>query len=240
MREDYWQKFQHKLKLRAAVRVIQMGGKFEKRNESTVRPWFKDDGWSLHDAVSETVAAIKEQHELNQLREEGDEAVTAGCTSLSLPRGTSQSFWMGQEELELGFIAILRGLRDHGSIINSLYIQIVLRGFLKAKWPESLAENGGAFTCSRSLVKSWVKSKLGWTFRQATTAASVLPSDHKAKGLQMVLRAAYLNLMHSIHPDFGVIMDQTAVRLQPLGSERHSSVKVHGRSKYRGLKISDK
>ncbi|KAL2608971.1 hypothetical protein R1flu_027544 [Riccia fluitans] len=71
---------------RASVQAHQ-GGKFVKLNESAVRHWFEDDGWSLHDAVSETVAAVKEQHDLNELREEGDEAVTAGCMSLSLPRG---------------------------------------------------------------------------------------------------------------------------------------------------------
>ncbi|KAL3676216.1 hypothetical protein R1sor_026164 [Riccia sorocarpa] len=87
--------------------------------------------------------------------------------------------WNGRKELEIEFINLLNELMDASVGFNSVIIQFQLKAFLQVRCPEILREAGGNFDVSRSFVKKWVKDRLGWSYRKATTPAPHLPSTWK-------------------------------------------------------------
>ncbi|KAL3688870.1 hypothetical protein R1sor_015179 [Riccia sorocarpa] len=216
---------QHNYCVREAVRYLQVkyrivgssSSKFDCLNESTIRYWYQDDGRTLKPHIREVVEALKDQF---LLKASGSSEGPDGGDSIPLRRGNKVTFWAGKEDLESAFVKMLEGIRSCGSILNSLYIQLLLIGFLRSKWPSALRENGGTFTCSRSWVRQWVRNRLGWSFRASTTGAAHMPMDYKEKGKILKLRMAYLVHLHGVCPDLIINMDQTAVRLQPVGTER--------------------
>ncbi|KAL3677855.1 hypothetical protein R1sor_020811 [Riccia sorocarpa] len=216
---------QHNYCVREAVRYLQVkyrivgssSSKFDCLNESTIRYWYQDDGRTLKPHIREVVEALKDQF---LLKASGSSEGPDGGDSIPLRRGNKVTFWAGKEDLESAFVKMLEGIRSCGSILNSLYIQLLLIGFLRSKWPSALRENGGTFTCSRSWVRQWVRNRLGWSFRASTTGAAHMPMDYKEKGKILKLRMAYLVHLHGVCLDLIINMDQTAVRLQPVGTER--------------------
>ncbi|KAL3675216.1 hypothetical protein R1sor_025164 [Riccia sorocarpa] len=119
------------------------------------------------------------------------------------------SVWSGKPELESEFVELLEAQRNVGCTLNSVVIQCLLRGFLLSKYPEILTCGGGPFQCSRTWVKRWVREKLGWSFRQSTTAAWKLPEDWELQGKLMASRLAYLVLSHKIPRSLVVIYSRT-------------------------------
>ncbi|KAL3676233.1 hypothetical protein R1sor_026181 [Riccia sorocarpa] len=216
---------QHNYCVREAVRYLQVkyrsvgssSSKFDCLNESTVRYWYQDDGRTLQPHIREVVEALKDQF---LLKASGSSEGPDVGDSIPLKRGNKMTFWADKEDLESAFVKRLEGIRSCGSILNSLYIQLLLIGFLRSKWPYALRENGGTFTCSHSWVRQWVRNRLGWSFRASTTGAAHMPMDYKEKGRILKLRMTYLVHLHGVCPDLIINMDQTAVRLQPVGTER--------------------
>jgi hypothetical protein len=91
---------------------------------------------------------------------------------------------------------------------------------IKKKAPELLLEDGRtAFKVSIEWVKRFLKSKLNWTIRKATTAASKLPNDWELQGLKMAQRVAYLVKCYNVPQELVVNTDQTGIHLMPTGDK---------------------
>jgi len=147
---------------------------------------------------------------------QGDSAEFKG--RMSLNRGAEQVL-KGHEELEENPINLVKGMRGGGQPLNASVLHAVLEGVVEVKAPQLLQSNGGPWGLSENWVKEWIRSKLGWSFKVATTAAQKLPKDWEHQLDMMAYRAAFEVLTHGVPAELMVNMDQTAMHLVPSGGE---------------------
>ncbi len=153
-----------------------------------------------------------------EMREfQGDSAEFKG--RMSLNRGAERVL-KGHEELEESLINLVKGMRGGGQPLNAPVLRAVLEGVVEVKAPQLLRSNGGPWGLSENWVKEWIRSKLGWSFRVATTAAQKLPKDWEHQLDMMAYRAAFEVLTHGVPAELMVNMDQTAMHLVPSGGSR--------------------
>ncbi|KAL2641358.1 hypothetical protein R1flu_008945 [Riccia fluitans] len=132
--------------------------------------------------------------------------------------GHIEEVWQDRKELEIEFINLLNELMDASVGFNSVIIQFQLRAFLQVRCKEILREEGGSFEINRSFVKKWIKDRLGWSYRKATTPASHLPTTWKEMGSLMISRLAYLVFAYGIPMELVINSDETGVQLLPAGN----------------------
>jgi hypothetical protein len=175
---------------RAAVRSLLTGanaGLFVGLNESTVRGWF-DDGFQLKEKVRER------------------------WQSRAPPGGrTGRPYLLDSvPEADSFIVSTLQSLRQGGSTVNSLVVASVMRSVLSVRAPELLLQ----LSISRRWCRSWLKRRLGWSYKKATTSGQKLPAQWQERVREMKLRvAATVDSHHITHPCFIINWDQTAVLL---------------------------
>lgn len=163
--------------------------RFADLSESTIRSWHDADGKLLPRFM--------------QLLEEEKSAA---------PRGPGrQRMLEGYPGIEAEVKRILLTMRDRGAVVSLLVVQHILRIVIENKEPTLLAE----LKLSKHFSSVWVREALGWSWRMRTTAASKLPLDWRAQGVQMAKRIAFNIQVHKVHPSLVVNMDQTGILLAP-------------------------
>jgi hypothetical protein len=104
----------------------------------------------------------------------------------------------------------LQSLRIAGSTINSIVISALMKSVLAVQAPQLLEK----LSLSRRWCRYWLKRRLGWRFKKATTSGQKLPKDWQQQVLNMKMRVAATASMHGItHKCFVINWDQTAVML---------------------------
>jgi hypothetical protein len=175
---------------KGAVRSLLMGanaGLFMGLNESTVRGWY-DDGFQLKEKVRQRWQS---------------RAPPAGRTGRPYLLDTVP-------EADAFIISTLRALRQGGSTVNSIVVASVMRSVLSVRAPELLQQ----LSISRRWCRSWLKRRLGWSYKKATTSGQKLPAQWQERVREMKLRvAATVDSHHITHPCFIINWDQTAVLL---------------------------
>ncbi len=131
---------------------------------------------------------------------------------MSLNQGAERVL-KGHEELEESLINLVKGMRGGGQPLNALVLRVVLEGVVEVKAPQLLRSNGRLWGLSENWVKEWIRSKLGWSFRVATTVAQKLPKDWEHQLDMMAYRAAFEVLTHGVPAELMVNMDQTGCTL---------------------------
>jgi hypothetical protein len=155
---------------------------------------------------------------VREMREfQGDSAEFKGRMSLNWG---AERVLKGHEELEESLINLVKGMRGGRQPLNAPVLRAVLEGVVEVKAPQLLRSNGGSWGLSENWVKEWIRSKLGWSFRVATTAAQKLPKDWEHQLDMMAYRAAFEVLTHGVPAELMVNMDQTAMHLVPSGGSR--------------------
>ena len=139
---------------KGAVRYLQTGPQsdlFMSLNESTLRGWFDPHSFALLPKVRERWLLRKP------------------------PSGrTGRPYLLGDvPETEEFIIATVRALRQSGSTINSIVIASVMKSVLAARSPELLEK----LSISRRWCRAWMKRRLGWTYKKATTSGQKLPDQ---------------------------------------------------------------
>ncbi|CAN5974497.1 unnamed protein product [Sphagnum jensenii] len=154
---------------------------------------------------------------IREMREfQGNSAEFKG--GMSLNRGAERVL-KGHEELEESLINLVKGMRGGGQPLNAPVLRAVLEGVVEVKAPQLLRSNGGPWGLSENWVKEWIRSKLGWSFWVATTAAQKLPKDWEHQLDMMAYRAVFEMLTHGVPAELMVNMDQTVMHLVPSGGE---------------------
>lgn len=164
--------------------------RFEKLSHSTVASWFEQDG------------TLKPAYR-RQLYE--GRAVTTGrgpCPVLQQVEG-----------LEDAIVDHLLQLRAGGAPVGIPMIRWVMAAILLERHPDALNQ----LKLSSAYISRFVRRhpKLEFTWRLKTTAASKLPLDWEAQGVQMAMRVAAAIELHKIHISLVFNMDQTGVHLMP-------------------------
>jgi hypothetical protein len=166
-------------------------GRFDALAPSTVRSWHDSDGTLLpkFKAVLDT----------------GPSAAPRGSGFLSM--------FTEHPDIEQAVIQVLSTMRDKGTVVNVAIIRFVMRTIILVRAPasEMLKENA----LSKSFISKWAHQKLQWTWRVRTTAASKLPEDWRARGVEMAKRIACNMQIHKVPPFLIVNVDQTGVHLCP-------------------------
>jgi len=120
-------------------------------------------------------------------------------------------------EVDAFIINTVKSLRQSGNTINSIVISSVMRSVLAGKAPEMLDK----LSLSRRWCRAWMRRRLGWTYKKATTSGQKLPEQWQERVKDMSIRVAALMATHSItQPCFVINWDQTAVLL--LQSQRYT------------------
>ncbi|CAM6018582.1 unnamed protein product [Sphagnum balticum] len=133
---------------------------------------------------------------------------------MSLNRGAERVL-KGHEELEESLINLVKGMQGGGHPLNAPMLRVVLEGVVKVKAPQLMRNNGRPWGLSENWVKEWICSKLGWSFRVATTAAQKVPKDWEHQLDMMAYQAMFEVLTHGVPAELMVNMDQTAMHLIP-------------------------
>ncbi|KAL2628606.1 hypothetical protein R1flu_013292 [Riccia fluitans] len=104
----------------------------------------------------------------------------------------ASAMWAVHTDLEEDFAKEMKVLRKANVGFNSRLIQFQMKSFILTRCPETLKENGGRFEVSRTCVKKWIKTRLGWSYRKSTTPGKKLPDDWEYQGKTMIHRVAFL------------------------------------------------
>lgn len=175
-----------------AVRALQnnsmTAGQFTLLNESTVRGWFQPDTYALKDKVYKRwQAGAKRQW------------------------GSGRPYLLGTApEAEAFIIDTLKALRTAGSTINSIVISGLMKSVLSERAPALLDQ----LALSRRWCRYWLKKRLGWSYKKATTSGQKLPADWVQQVQDMNSRVAAIVGTHNItHECFIINWDQTGVLL---------------------------
>ncbi len=185
------------------------GGVYEKLSRQTVDCWLTTTALGRKMLKEDVIKTVREMREF-----QGDSAEFKG--RMSLNRGAERVL-KGHEELEESLINLVKGMRGGRQPLNAPVLRAVLEGVVEVKAPQLLRSNGGPWGLSENWVKEWICSKLGWSFRVATTAAQKLPKDWEHQLDMMAYRAAFEMLTHGVPVELMVNMDQTAMHLVPSG-----------------------
>lgn len=132
-------------------------------------------------------------------------------TAAARGRGPTAAF-AAAPKVEAEIVRTLTRLRAAGSPVNRRTVAWVMHAIIEQRRPELLE----TLTLSRSFITRWVRSKLQWSWRQKTTAASKLPLDWEDQGVKMAMRIAALMGRYKVHPSLVINMDQTGVQLVPM------------------------
>ena len=88
--------------------------------------------------------------------------------------------------LEATIMSTLTSMREKGAAINCNIIRWVMQALIQKSRPEMLAQ----LSLSKSFISQWARTRLNWTWRAKTTAASKLPNDWESQGVLMAQRIA--------------------------------------------------
>ena len=89
---------------------------------------------------------------------------------------------------------VLLLMREAGTPVNARVIRWVMRAVMQQMAPALL----DCLTLSQSFISRWAREQLQWRWRSRTTAASKLPLDWEAQGVQMAMRIAANMEMHRV------------------------------------------
>lgn len=176
---------------KGAVRALQLNpayaGQFDDLNLSTVRNWF-DDAYTLKD------------HVRRRWQERKPRSWGSGRPYLLATAPAAEKF----------IIDTLHSLRNSGSTINSVVISALMKSVLSVHAPSLLDQ----LSISRRWCRYWLKRKIGWTFKKATTSGQKLPLDWQQQVSNMRMRVAATAMTYNItHPCFIVNWDQSGLML---------------------------
>lgn len=96
--------------------------------------------------------------------------------------------------VEQQIVTTLCQLREAGTPLNSRIIRLIMRAIISKEMPALL----DTLSLSQQFISAWVRSTLQWTWRARTTAASKLPADWEAQGIQMSMRIAANMALHKV------------------------------------------
>lgn len=188
---------------KGAIRYLQTGPQsdlFMSLNESSLRGWFDPDTFALLPKVRERWLERKP------------------------PSGrTGRPYLLADvPETEAFIIDTVRALRLSGSTINSIAIASVMKSVLAARSPELLEK----LSISRRWCRAWMKRRLGWTYKKATTSGQKLPDQWQQLVKDMAVRVTALIAVHNItQPCFVVNWDQTGVLLLQCNKYTYHNIK---------------
>jgi hypothetical protein len=138
-------------------------------------------------------------------------------------------------QLREKIVTILKTHRDVGHPLYASSIQDIIKAIIRKEEPILLSNTSRiGFKVSIDWTRDFVKTKLHWSYRVATTAVQKLPLDWEAQGLKMSQRIAYLIKSYSIPDSMVINTDQTGIHLIPTGGAHTwdkkgtKHVKVHG------------
>ena len=112
---------------------------------------------------------------------------------------------------------VLRKQRAGGQL-STFIIQPLIKKFIQKHEPQLLEDE--KFQDSTKWARIFIKSKLNWSYRAATTAAGKLSNDFELQGLTMTQMCTYLIKVHNILESLVVNSDQTGIHLVPTGGAR--------------------
>lgn len=171
--------------------------RFADLSESTIRSWHEENG-ELRPRFRQVLEELKS----------------------AAPRGRGKEGWLaGHPEIEDEAKRILQVMRERGAVVNIGVVRHILRIVIEDKEPALLAE----VKLSKHFVSVWVREMLGWSWRLRTTAASKVPLDWRAQGVEMAKRIAVNIQLHKVHPALVVNMDQTGILLAPADSRTYEA-----------------
>jgi hypothetical protein len=111
------------------------------------------------------------------------------------PRGNGPaSALAAAPEVESEIVMALCHQRESGTPLNSRIIRVIMRAIIAEKAPALLT----TMKLSQQFISKWVRNKLEWTWRARTTAASKLPCDWEAQGIQMSMRIGANMALHRV------------------------------------------
>lgn len=161
---------------RAAVTALQRSApddRYDRLSHSTVASWFGKDRKLLP----------KQQKQLD-----------AGASAV---RGMGYARVLSEAPaVEEAIKTSLLEMRAAGTPLNSRVIRWVMRAIIEEHDSALLQQ----LTLSQQFISAWVRTQLKWTWRARTTAASKLPTDWEAQGIQMAMRVAVNMQMHTVRP----------------------------------------
>jgi hypothetical protein len=148
-------------------------------------------------------------------------------------------------QLREKIVTILKTHRDVGHPLYASSIQGIIKAIIRKEEPILLSNTSRTgFKVSIDWTRDFVKTKLHWSYRVATTAAQKLPLDWEAQGLKMSQRIAYLVKSYSIPDSMVINTDQTGIHLIPTGGAHTwdekgtKHVKVHGMEDKRQVTVT--
>jgi len=109
--------------------------------------------------------------------------------------------------------------RDVGQPLYTICIQPLIEAIIAKRKPQLLESNNN-FPVSIGWTRSFIKSKLNWSYRASTIATSKLPKDYELQGKIMAQRCAYLIKVHNIPQELVVNIDQTSIHLILIGGAK--------------------
>lgn len=115
-----------------------------------------------------------------------------------------------------GIISQLEKMRGLGLSLELSTVQGVIVAFVERDAPHLFTYRGkngkgAAFRCSEAFVRKFLRTKLNWTWRQATKAAQKIPIDATQQTHRTFLRMAATIRDETIDPCFILNADQTQV-----------------------------
>jgi hypothetical protein len=168
--------------------------RFARLAASTIRSWHNDKG---------------------ELLPRFQAVLNSDCTLLRRGPGEARAL-APYPDMEQEIKDVLSLMRNKGSTVNIAIIQFVMRAVIARREPLLQRE----LQLSRTFVSCWAREQLHWTWRLRTTAASKLPDDWRARGVEMAKRIACNVQIHKVPIFLVVNVDQTGVHLCP--SDRHT------------------
>ncbi|KAL2611815.1 hypothetical protein R1flu_023507 [Riccia fluitans] len=103
----------------------------------------------------------------------------------------ASAMWAGHSDLQEDFCKGDESVeRSHSCGFQLTTDTIPDEGIILTRCPEILKENGGRFEVSRTCVKKWIKTRLGWSYREHTTPGRSSSKERPCgvlQGMQMLL-----------------------------------------------------
>lgn len=169
-------------------------GRYDSLRESTVRYWF-NDSWQLKDQFKQLITGNEKTH-----------------------YGGKKPLLDSYPELDTAIQTRLHQMRDNSCTMSLNIITMVIKGVIKKHHPDLLEQ----LKISQTFAHKYVKQKLNWSSRRATTACR-LPNDWKELGITFAKRIAVrVNMINSttatrnsFHKSLLLNIDQTGIELVP-------------------------
>lgn len=155
----------------SSLRAKAPDGRFERLNHSTLRSWYDKSNQLL-------------PHFQRMLQDGGEDERERG------PQRALAAVPEAEAEIER---TLLR-LRAAGSPMSIAVVRLVMHAILMERAPGTLSN----LSLSAAFISRWVRAKLNWRWRSATTAASKLPADWEDQGIKMAMRVAATMGLHQV------------------------------------------